>query len=294
MTASVILGQFLSGLSRGMILFLVTSGLTLIFSVMNILNFAHASLWLIGAYFTYTFWKLLAMPTLGLWISIPLAGLVMAGVGWAIEVLLIRRVYERTLTEQLLLTYALVLIIGDVIKLTWGVEDLIITRPRAVSGALNIFGAPLPTYSLFVILLGGFVAWFLWWLLYKTKFGRTIRASVFSREMVSALGIPIYRIYTGVFVLSILIAGVAGGAQAPMSCIALGLDMEVIIECFCVMVIGGFGSLLGSLVGSLIVGLVYAFAIMVFPKMALILIFIVTAIVLIVRPWGLFGTPLRT
>lgn len=293
MTESLIFGQFLSGISRGMVLFLVSSGLTLIFSVMNILNFAHASFWLLGAYFTWTFCKLFAMPVFGLWISIPLAGLTMAAIGWIIEVVLIRRVYDRTLTEQLLLTYALVLMTGDVIKLTWGAADLIVAKPDVVEGAINILGTPFPIYYIFVISVGGFVAWALWWLLYRTKFGRTIRASVFSREMVSALGIPIHRIYTGVFALSLFIAGTAGGTNAPISSVALGMDMEVIIECFCVMVIGGFGSLLGSLVGSLIVGLVYAFAIMVVPKMALILIFVVTAIVLIVRPWGLFGTPMR-
>jgi branched-subunit amino acid ABC-type transport system permease component len=206
---------------------------------------------------------------------------------------LIRRVYERTLSEQLLLTYALVLIIGDVIKLTWGVEDRIVARPQGMDGFINIWGAPFPTYYIFVITLGGFVAWGLWWLLHKTKFGRTVRASVFSREMVGALGIPVHRIYTGVFALSLFIAGLAGGVQAPISSITLGMDMSIIVECFAVVVIGGFGSLPGALVGSLIVGLVYSFAILVVPKMALVLIFVVTAIVLIVRPWGLFGTPMR-
>jgi branched-subunit amino acid ABC-type transport system permease component len=293
MTESQLFSQFLSGVSRGMILFFISSGLTLIFGVMNILNFAHASFWLVGAYFTWTFWKIFYSPTLGLWLSIPLAALTMAGIGWIIEVLLIRRVYNRTLSEQLLLTYALVLIIGDVIKLTWGVEDRIVARPPMVDGFVNLFGAPFPTYYIFVITLGGFVAWGLWWLLHKTKFGRTVRASVFSREMVGALGIPVHRIYTGVFALSLFTAGLAGGVQAPISSITLGMDMSIIVECFAVVVIGGFGSLTGALVGSLIVGLVYAFAILVIPKMALVLIFVVTAIVLIVRPWGLFGTPMR-
>jgi branched-subunit amino acid ABC-type transport system permease component len=293
MTGSQIFSQFLSGVSRGMILFFISSGLTLIFGVMNILNFAHASFWLVGAYFTWTFWKILYSPAFGLWISIPLAALTMAGIGWIIEVILIRRIYERSLPEQLLLTYALVLIIGDVIKLTWGVENRIVSRPKGMDGFVNLFGAPFPTYYIFVIGLGGFVAWGLWWLLHKTKFGRTVRASVFSREMVGALGIPVHRIYAGVFALSLFIAGLAGGVQAPISSITLGMDMSIIVECFAVVVIGGFGSLPGALVGSLIVGLVYAFAILVIPKMALVLIFVVTAIVLIVRPWGLFGTPMR-
>ena len=293
MFETIFISQLLSGISRGMVLFLVTSGLTLIFSVTNVLNFAHASFWLLGAYFTYTFWQLLALPNFGLWISIFLAGITMAIIGWIIEFLLIRRLYNRDLTEQLLLTYALVLIIGDAIKLTWGVEDLFITKPTYTNGVISIFSAPFPIYYAVVVALGFVVAIGLWWLLQKTMFGRKIRASVFSREMVSALGIPINRIYSGVFALSLFIAGTAGGVQAPISAIALGIDMEVIIECFCVMVIGGFGSLIGALVGSLIIGIIYSFAILIFPKMALVLVFLVTAIVLIIRPWGLFGTPLR-
>jgi len=293
MTASQIIGQILSGISRGMILFLISSGLTLIFSVMNILNFAHASFWLLGAYLTWTFWQILYSPNFGLWISIPLASLTMAAIGWIIEVWLVRRVYERPLTEQLLLTYGLALVIGDVIKLTWGVADRIVPKPKVVSGLMSIFGAPLPTYNLMVIILGVLVALGLWWLFYKTMFGRKVRASVFSREMISALGVPIHRIYAGVFVLSVFIAALAGGMQAPLSSITYGMDSTVIVECFCVMVIGGFGSLLGALVGSLTVGLIYAFAIMFVPRMALFLIFIVTIIILIVRPWGLFGTPMR-
>ncbi len=293
MTESQIFSQFLSGVSRGMILFLISSGLTLIFGVMNILNFAHASFWLVGAYFTWTFWKLLYSPIFGLWISIPLAALTMAGIGWILEVVLIRRVYNRTLSEQLLLTYALVLIIGDMIKLTWGVEDRIVARPPMMDGFVNIFGAPFPTYYIFVIALGGFVAWGLWWLLHKTKFGRTVRASVFSREMVGALGIPVHRIYTGVFALSLFIAGLAGGVQAPISSITLGMDMSIIVECFAVVVIGGMGSLPGTLLGSFIVGQVYSFGIMYKPELALAFIFIVMAVVLIIRPWGIFGKPER-
>lgn len=277
-----------------MVLFLITSGLTLVFSVMNVLNFAHAAFWLLGAYFTYTFWELFAQPTFGLWLSIPLAGLTMAAIGWVIEFLFMRRVYQRDLTEQLLLTYALVLIIGDLIKLTWGVEDLTIIKPPVVSGVINIFGAPFPAYYAVVVCAAVIIAIGLWWFLQKTDIGRKIRASVYSREMVSALGIPINRIYTFVFCLSLFIAGIAGGIQGPASVIALGMDTEQIIDCFCVMVIGGFGSLIGCLVASLLVGVIYSFAILFIPEMAMLLIFLITAIVLIFRPWGLFGTQMRT
>ena len=293
MDLSLVMAQFLSGLFRGMMLFLIASGLSLIFGVMNILNFAHASLWLVGAYFAYTFWYLLQDYGFGLWLSIALASLTLAAIGWIIEVLLIRRVYDRELPEQLLLTYAMVLIIGDLIKLTWGVEDRIITRPPLVAGPVFFLGIPFDSYFIFVILVGAAVAIGLWWFLKKTRYGHIVRAAVFSREMVSALGIPIPRIYTGVFVLGIFIAGLAGAVQAPVGSITLGMDMAVIIQAFCVVVIGGFGSLLGTFVGSIIVGEVYAFSILFWPQGALVLIFIVTALILIIRPWGLFGTPMR-
>jgi len=293
MYITLLMSQFMSGLSQGMMLFLIASGLSLIFGVMNILNFAHASLWLVGAYFCHSFWLRMQSYGFGLWVSILLAGLVMAGIGWLIEVILIRRVYKRDLPEQLLLTYAMFLIIGDVIKISWGVEDRIIVRPAAVAGPVFFFGIPIDSYFIFVILVGVAVAIGLWWFLQKTRYGHIVRAAVFSREMVSALGIPIPRIYTGVFVLGIFIAGTAGAIQAPVGSITLGMDMAVIIQAFCVVVIGGFGSLIGTLVGSIIVGEIYAFSILFWPQGALALIFIVTAIILIIRPWGLFGTPMR-
>ena len=293
MDASLILAQFLSGLSRGMMLFLVASGLSLIFGVMNILNFAHAAFWLIGAYVCYTFWALMQSHNFALWVSIPLAALVMALFGWVIEVLLIRRVYDRSLPEQLLLTYAMVLVFGDLIKIIWGVDDKIIARPPLVQDPVFILGMPFDSYFIFVILVGLAVAVGLWWFLKKTRYGHIIRAAVYSREMVGALGIPISRIYTGVFALGIFIAGLAGAVQAPVGSITLGMDTAIIIQAFCVVVIGGFGSLLGTFVASILVGEVYAFSILFWPSGALVLIFVVTACVLIIRPWGLFGTPTR-
>jgi branched-subunit amino acid ABC-type transport system permease component len=289
----MIFAQFMSGLSRGMMLFLIASGLSLIFGVMNILNFAHATLWLMGAYLCYSFWHLLQDYGFGLWLSIFLAALALSAIGAVIEVVLIRRVYKRELPEQLLLTYALVLILGDLIKIFWGVEDKLITRPPLVAGPVFIFEVPFDSYFIFVICVGFAVAGGLWWFLRKTRYGHIIRAAVFSREMVSALGIPIPRIYTGVFALGIFIAGLAGAVQAPVGSITLGMDMAVIIQAFCVVVIGGFGSLLGTFVAAIIVGEVYAFSILFWPQGALVLIFVVTAFILIIRPWGLFGTPTR-
>ena len=293
MDISLIVAQFLSGLSHGMMLFLIAAGLSLIFGVMNILNFAHASLWLVGAYVSYTFWYILQDYSFALWASMVLTTLTMAVIGLIIEVVLIRRIYERELSEQLLLTYGLILVIGDGIKLTWGVVDKLITRPAIVSSPVSILGAPFDSYFIFVIIVGLGVTFGLWWFLKKTRYGHIIRAAVFSREMVSALGIPIPRIYTGVFTLGIAIAGLAGAVQGPIGSITLGMDMSVVVQAFCVVVIGGFGSLLGTFVGAIIVGEVYAFSILLWPQGALIFIFLVTSFILIVRPWGLFGTSMR-
>ena len=153
MDISLLMSQFMSGLARGTMLFLIASGLSLIFGVMNILNFAHASLWLVGAYFCHTFWLMLQNYGFGLWVSIPLAALTLAVIGWLIEVVLIRRVYNRELPEQLLLTYAMVLIIGDLLKLIWGVEDRIIVRPAIVAGPVIFFGIPFDSYFIFLILI---------------------------------------------------------------------------------------------------------------------------------------------
>ncbi len=291
---SLIFSQFLSGLSRGTMLFLIASGLSLIFGVMNILNFAHAALWLLGAYIAYTFWSLLQPYGFALWISIPLAAVALAAIGWVIEIVLIRRIYNRTLPEQLVFTFAMTLVIDDLIKIIWGVQDKVIVRPSIVASPIFIFGAPIDSYFIFVIFTGVAVAIGLWWFLSKTKYGHIVKAAVFSQEMVSALGIPIPKIHTWVFVFGIFLAGIAGGVQAPIGSITLGMDNEIIIQAFIVVVIGGFGSLLGTLVGSMIVGEIYAFSILFWPSGAMILIFIVAAVVLIIRPWGLFGTPLRT
>jgi len=294
MEFSFIFSQFLSGLTYGMILFLVASGLSLIFGVMNILNFAHATLWLIGAYFCYSFWYLMQGYNFALWVSIPLAGFACAAVGWVTEIVLIKHIYKRELHEQLLITYALALIFADLIKIVWGPTDRLIARPPAIQKPVFIFGAPFDSYFIFVILAGFAVALGLWWFLKYTRYGHIVKAAVFSREMVGALGIPIPKIYTWVFTLGIFIAGFAGGVQAPIGSVNFGMDIAIIIQAFCVVVIGGFGSLLGTLVGAIIVGEVFSFAILYWPAGAMVLIFVITAAILIIRPWGLFGTPMRT
>jgi branched-subunit amino acid ABC-type transport system permease component len=293
MSFDVLFNQFLSGIARGSLLFLVASGLSLTFGVLRVLNFAHGSLYMLGAFLSYSIWKWLLIPVVGFYVATLLTAFIMAGIGLLIEYFILRRLYARGWPEQLLATYALILIITDIVKWFWGGEFLSIPRPKPFTGAVFLFGFPFPSYNFFIILLGLALVVFLWWLVYKTHLGDIIRAAAHDRDMVSALGIPIPWLFTWIFALGAMIAGLSGAVTAPYGAIALGMDIEIIIECFAVVVIGGMGSLPGTLLGALIVGQVYSFGIMYKPELALAFIFMVMAIVLIIRPWGIFGRPER-
>ena len=286
--------QLLGGLSRAMILFLLSSGLSLTFGVMNILNFAHATLWLVGGYVTFSVFSFMAIPLgesgMVLVLAILVGTALMVMLGYLIERVLIRRMYARELPEQLLLTFALILIFGDLIKLIWGVEDRSIYFPIE---PLEMLGTYVNPYYFVVLAAGVGVAAGLWWFLQKTKYGKIVRAAVYSRDMVSALGIRIPLIYAGVFALGIGIAAFAAGVFLPLMPMALGVDTDLIVQCFAVVVIGGFGSIIGTFAASLIVGIVYSFSVLFWPGGALAVIFLIVVMVLIVRPWGLFGTELR-
>jgi branched-subunit amino acid ABC-type transport system permease component len=293
MSLDVLFNQFMSGIARGALLFLVASGLSLTFGVLRVLNFAHGSLYMLGAFLCYTIWAHLLLPALGFYLATILSALIMGAAGLLIELFLLRRLYNRGWPEQLLATYALILIITDLVKWRWGGEFLSIPRPKPFTGAIFLFDFPFPAYNLFVIGLGVALAVFLWWLVYRTRLGDIIRAAAHDREMVSALGIPIPWLFTWIFVLGSVIAGLSGAVAAPFGSVALGMDIEIIVECFAVVVIGGMGSLPGTLLGAFVVGQVYSFGIMYKPELALAFIFMVMAIVLIIRPWGIFGRPER-
>ena len=286
--------QLFSGLSRAMMLFLLSSGLSLIFGVMNILNFAHATLWLVSAYLTWTLFQVLTNALGASPLLIAPAILVATGImfvlGLVIEKFLIRPMYNRELIEQMLLTFSMILILGDLIKLLWGVQNLRIFLPIE---PIQVFGSFINPYFFVIIGAGCGIAAGLWWFLHRTRYGKIVRAAVFSRDMVSALGIRIPLIYAGVYALGVGIAAFSAGLFLPIMPIGLGLDMDLIVQCFAVVVIGGFGSILGTFVASLIVGIVYSFSILIWPGGALAIIFLILVGVLIWRPWGLFGSEMR-
>lgn len=291
-SASLFFAQFLSGLTRAMVLFLVASGLSLIFGVMSVLNFAHGSYYMFGAFICYELLKLTGGSPMGFfWTILIIAPVSIALIGVIIELVLMRRTYALGHLPQLLITYGLVLIAGDIVRFVWGGNYYSVPRPPWFSGSISFFGMSFPFYNIFIILLGFAVFAGLWLLIYKTKLGMIIRAAVYDRDLVSALGIPIPKLFTAVFALGIFLAGIAGGAYAPLSTVSVGMDISLLIESFLVIIVGGVGSLTGTFLGALIVSEVYAFGILFFPELALAFIFIIMLVVLIVRPYGLLGQP---
>jgi len=290
---SFVFAQSISGLTAAMFLFLIASGLSLIFGVLRVLNFAHGTFYMLGAYSAYQIVQWLGTGPVSFWIAALGAALGVALLGGLVERFLFQRLYGKEELYQLLFTYALVLIISDAAKVVWGTGQLSVSRPPGLSGAFRIFGTIVPWYNLFILLLGPTIALAFWLVLHRTRAGRFIRAGALDREMLGALGINVSRLYTGVFVIGSFMAGLAGGLVTPVKAIVPGMDVEIIVEAFIVVVIGGLGSFWGTFLGALIYGQVLSFGILIFPRFSIFSVFALMAVVLIVRPWGLLGKPLR-
>ena len=283
----------LSGLTTAMFLFLIAAGLSLVFGVMRVLNFAHGSFYMIGAYLAWQAVHWLAPMTGSFWLAALVAALGVALLGAVVERLLLHRLYGREELYQLLLTYALVLILADAVKFVWGTDQLSVSTPRLLAGAIHVLGATMPLYNLFIIVLGPLIALGGWFALYRTGPGRMMRAAAHDREMLDALGADVGKLYTGMFVVSAFLAGLAGALVSPIESVVPGMDVEIIVQAFIVVVIGGLGSFWGTFWGSLIYGEVLAFGILIFPGFSLFSVFVLMAVILILRPSGLFGQPIR-
>jgi len=290
---SFLFAQSLSGLTAAMFLFLIASGLSLIFGVLRVLNFAHGSFYMLGAYLAYQVVQWVGTGTGRFWWAVIGAALGIAILGGLVERLLLRHLYAKEELYQLLFTYALVLVLGDVAKRLWGTGQLSISRPPGLTGALEIFGTRLPHYNLFILLLGPAIALAFWAVLHRTRAGRYIRAAAQDREMLGALGVNVTSLYTGVFVIGSFLAGLGGALVTPVKTVVPGMDVEIIVEAFIVVVIGGLGSFWGTFLGSIVYGQVLSFGILIFPRFSIFSVFALMAVVLIVRPWGLLGKPLR-
>ena len=274
------------GLSVAMYLWLIAAGLTIVFGVLGVLNFAHGSLFMLGAYFAFTFYGLWGV---NFWVAIALSLLSVGVVGYFIERFFLRRIYSQDHAYQLLLTFGFILIFDDAVKMVWGGVAKIPPMPSFFEGTVSLVGRPFPVYNLFIIGAGLLVAIVLWLLFEKTWWGKMVRASASDREMASAIGINIPTLFTGVFVFGAMLAALGGALGTPVRVVAPGIGSAMIIQAFIITVIGGLGNLKGAFVGAVIVGIVSAYGILLFPVFELFLIFLIMAVVLMVKPQGLFG-----
>jgi len=213
--------------------------------------------------------------------------------GGLIERFLFRHLYVKEELYQLLFTYALVLILSDAAKLLWGTQQKSVSRPPGLGGSFSLFGTLIPYYNLFILLLGPAIALVFWFVLHRTRTGRFIRAAALDREMVNALGVNVNRLYMTVFMIGSFLGGLGGALVTPVKTIVPGMDTEMIVEAFIVVVIGGLGSFWGTLLGAVIYGQVLSFGILFIPRFSIFSVFVLMAAVLIIRPWGLLGRPLR-
>jgi branched-subunit amino acid ABC-type transport system permease component len=277
----------LAGLSSGMFIWLVASGLTLIFGVLGVLNFAHGSFYMLGAYVCFTLMKHLGPH---FWLGLLLGPLLVAAVGWAVERFFLRHVYHLALPYQLLLTFAFVLIFDDLVTLLWGAASIRPPVAAGLAGSVLIAGRKFPVYSLFVIAVGPLVALGLWALLEKTWAGRIVRAAASEREMAAAIGVPVPALFSGVFAFGCWVGALGGALAVPyVGLLTPGMGETVIIEAFIVAVIGGLGSLAGAFAGAAVIGILSAVGTRWFPAFDMFLTFILMAGVLLWRPRGLFG-----
>ena len=283
--------QFLTGLASASALFLVACGLSIIFGVTRIVNFAHGSFFMVGAYGAYSLSGAL-MPVLGglgFWLALPLAALAVGLLGALVEVTILRRLYRSHELFQLLATFGLVLVIKDATLVAWGPEDLLGPRAPGAGGAIDVLGEKIPEYDLVLIALGPLVLAGLWLLFHRTRWGVLVRAATQDREMVGALGVDQKKLFTGVVFLGSALAGLGGAAQIPREAANLNMDLNIIAEVFAVTVVGGMGSIAGPFLAALLVAQLNAFGILVLPEISIVLLFLVMAVVLVLRPQGLLG-----
>jgi branched-chain amino acid transport system permease protein len=293
--------QLLNGLASASSLFLVSAGLSLIFGVTRIVNFAHGSFFLLGIYIAYSLATFFS-NAFGFWSAIVLSAILVGLIGTLIEITLLKRIYKAPELFQLLATFALVLVIKDTVLWLWGPDELLGPRAPGFKGAVMLLDRPFPSYDLFLIVIGPVILGLLWLLLKKTRWGTLIRAATQDREMVAALGVNQAILFTSVFTIGAMLAGLGGALQLPRESANLDLDIHTIGSAFVVVVVGGMGSIPGAFIAALIIsevkaicvwiGLVNIFGVEVsFSKLTLVVDFLVMAIVLVIRPWGLLGRP---
>lgn len=282
------IAQLLTGLANAATLFLVASGLSLIFGVTRIVNFAHGSFYMLGAFVGYSLMQVLP-GAIGFWASVLLTGVIVGLIGVIVEVLVLRPVYKAPELFQLVATFGVILVIQDLALMIWGAQDLLGPRAPGLKGVLRIMDEPVPLYDLALIAITPFVLFALWYLISRTRVGVLVRAATQDREMVAALGVNQSWLFTGVFFLGAGLAGLGGAIQLPKGGADLLMDFNILAAIFVVVVIGGMGSLPGAYIAAVLISVLNVFGVSYLPQSTLVLMYIVMAIVLTVRPYGLLG-----
>jgi branched-subunit amino acid ABC-type transport system permease component len=288
MDAQAFVLQLLTGLSRAAILFIVASGLSLVFGALRIVNIAHGSFYMVGAFLAATV-AATVDGIAGFLLAIVVGAITVAALAALVEVTALRRLYESEHLMQLLATFAILLVFADFTQFFWGEQPRRVTQPDLIGGAMSFGGIVFPRYSLFLIAAAVLLAVGLWALMNRTSLGRDIRAAVADPEMLGMVGVNVPLLLTVVFALGGGLAAFGGALAAPQTTARLGMDVDIIVESFAVVIIGGLGSLPGTAVGALLVGLAFTFGIFFVPEAALAIVFVVMVAVLVWRPYGLFG-----
>ena len=283
LSTEALLTNAINGLAYGLLLFLLAAGLSIILGMMDVINLSHGSFFMVGGFIGISL-----VDDLGFWLALVVAVIVVAALGLVVELALLRPLYDRGHLDQILLTFGLALIIEDAAEWIWGTRIQSLATPEALSGTVGILGASVPAYRLLIIFVGLLLGFGLWFVLERTRVGAIIRAGVSDREMVSALGFNITAVFAGVFVFGVALAAFAGFIGAPVLGVYPGLDFEVLILALIIVVIGGLGSLTGVFWVSLLVGITQTFGQAFFPSLAAIIIYLIMAAVLLLRPEGLF------
>lgn len=287
----IIAAQLVNGISYGLLLFVITCGLSLVFGILGVLNLAHGSLYMIGAYLAYT---ITATTTQNFWLALIIVPIVLAVLSLFIEIILLRPTYKLGHLSQVLLTFGLAYVFHDLSSIIWGTNVLSIDLPNSLSGSITMFSQSFPTYRLVVIGIGILLAVLLWFVQEKTRWGAIIRAGLSDKEMISALGVNIKLVFTIVFLTGGFLAGFGGVIGAPILGIYPSMEFQTLILALVVLVVGGLGSISGTFVASLLIGIVETFGRFLIPEISLILIFGLMAIVLVVKPNGLLGKKVAT
>jgi branched-chain amino acid transport system permease protein len=277
--------QCLNALSQAALLFFLGVGLTLIFGIMRIVNFAHGSFYMLGAFIGYS----VARGTGSFWAGLVLSPLIAGGFGTAFEIGLLRRLYRRDASAFLMVTFGLTLVMGEVVRLVWGVQGLQLPLPTALAGIVFLFDEPFPVYRLFLIGAGAVVAVAIWQFLERTRLGLLIRATSQNAEMVHALGVDVNLVRSGIFGVGCGLSALGGVLAAPLVTASLGMAANAIVDAFVIVIIGGMGSFPGSLCAALLVAFVQVFGTYYFPDFAIAAMYLLMLLVLVIRPGGLLG-----